>query len=71
MADKKPSKTNLLLDERDFKPEKAESPLDFLCKYRYYTLIGNHMCNTEANLVENTRGKYLLLAYASCLLWAG
>ena len=34
MAEKKPSKTNLLLDERDFKAEKAESPLDFLCKYK-------------------------------------
>ena len=32
MAEKKLSKTNLL-DDRDFKLEKTESPLDFLCKY--------------------------------------
>lgn len=72
MADKKPSKTNLLLDERDFKPEKAETPLDFLCEYklRYYTLIGSYMYNTVANLVENARGKFLLSDCASCLLWA-
>lgn len=43
MAEKKPSKTNLLLDDRDSKAEKAESPLEFLCKFklRYYTLTGN------------------------------
>ena len=31
MAEKKVSKTNLF-DDRDLKPEKTESPLDFLCK---------------------------------------
>ena len=32
MAEKKVSKTNLF-DDRDLKPEKTESPLDFLCKF--------------------------------------
>ena len=43
MAEKKLSKTNLLLDDRDSRAEKAESPLEFLGKFklRYYPLIGN------------------------------
>ena len=32
MAEKKVSKTNLF-DDRDLKPEKTESPLEFLCKF--------------------------------------
>ena len=32
MKKKKVSKTNLF-DDRDLKPEKTESPLDFLCKF--------------------------------------
>ena len=38
MAEKKASKTNLL-DE--LKPDKTESPLDFLCKYwlKWFTVV--------------------------------
>jgi len=59
MAEKKPSKTNLLLDDRDSKAEKSESPLEFLGKFklRYYTLIGNwnvQMCGTVTCEVHET-----------------
>ena len=41
MAEKKVSKTNLF-DDRDLKPEKTESPLDFLCKFCL-----TNICNDE------------------------
>ena len=38
MAEKKVSKTNLF-DDRDLKPEKTESPLDFLCKSSFKNIF--------------------------------
>lgn len=49
MAEKKPSKTNLLLDERDFKAEKAESPLDFLSR----TGVTSEIKDAITLLIEN------------------